>query len=302
MTTSAPRSSKSDAPPPAPPGLEAAAFAVFLAVAVLPIAASLAYSFLYTIGLAGLLQHGLTAATWVTVLSSRELWKSLGLSVAVAATVCALAAGGGLLLALALRRQLSRGPLSYAIYLPLALPGTVAAFLGFQILSPAGLLSRLAYRLGVTGSLAAFPALTNDRWAIGIVATEAGLALPFFALLFAQLYESERVADFDALSRTLGASRAQSFWRVAVPLLLDAGASNVLLLFVAALGAYEVPLLLGRQSPQMLSVLAMQKFQRFDLSQKPQAFVIAILYTALSLGVIQRALAHRRRRGRLDLR
>ena len=54
-----------------------------------------------------------------------------------------------------------------------------------------------------------------------------------------------------------------------------------MLFFIYVMGAYEIPLLLGRQSPQMLSVLAMRKYARFDITQKPEAFAIAFLYAVL---------------------
>jgi putative spermidine/putrescine transport system permease protein len=294
MKTSAPRSSRSSL---AGGRLEAAGFALYLAIAVLPIAGSLVYGFLYTVGLAGLLARGFTLESWAKVLASGELWTSWGLSLYVAGAVAALSTAAGLALALAFRRALDRGPLAYAIYLPLALPGTVAGFLAFELLSPAGLFSRLAFRLGLTDGIAGFPALTNDRWALGIVATHAALATPFFALLFAELYRSERIADFAALSRSLGASGRQTLARVVVPILLSRAATNVLLLFVVVLGSYEIPLLLGRQSPQMLSVLTFRKYQRFDLLDKPQAFVHSILYTLVALAIVTLALG-RRGRGR----
>ena len=56
---------------------------------------------------------------------------------------------------------------------------------------------------------------------------------------------------------------------------------NTVLFFIYVMGAYEIPLMLGRQSPQMLSVLAMRKYARFDITQKPEAFVIAICYAVL---------------------
>ena len=275
--------------------LEAAGFGHFLLVAVLPIAASLLYSLLYTVGLAGLLSHGLTGALWAKVLASRELWTSWGLSLYVATAVSLLSTALGLSLALAFREPLRRGPLAYAIYLPLALPWTVAGFLAFQILSPAGLLSRLAFHAGLTGGIAAFPALTNDRFAIGIIATHTFLATPFLALLFGQLAESERIDAYAALARSLGASRFQTLGRVVVPILLSAAATNVLLLFVVVLGSYEIPLLLGRQSPQMLSVLTLRKFRLFDLAQKPEAFVVSFLYTLVACALIACVLGPRRR-------
>lgn len=260
--------------------------ALFLVVAIVPIGASLFYAGLYSFGLTGLLNRGFTLEAWRRVLGGREVWSSLALSVGVALAVVALAAIGGLALALGLRGRLDRGALSYALYLPLALPGTVAAFFTFQMLTGGGLLPRLLLRLGLLASPEAYAAPVQDRWAIGIVLTHAMLAIPFFALLFDKLRASERIDELSALAASLGASRGQRLRRVEIPLLLRAAASNLALLFVVVLGSYEVPLLLGRQAPQMLSVLTLRKYALFDIRQKPEAFVIALLYTALVLGVI----------------
>lgn len=286
MKISGPRSSTSRP--------ERAAFALFLLAAVLPIAASLVYAFLYTIGLAGLLSTGFSLASWTRQLGGPELWTSFGLSVAVAAAVVGLSTAAGLALSLGLRRSIESGPLATFLYLPLALPYTVAGFVTYQLLAPTGLFSRHAFRLGWVAGPADFPALTNDSLAIGIVAAHVALAAPFMALLFAQLHASERLDRYAALARSLGATPGQTLRRVIVPMLLSRAATPMLLLFVVVLGSYEIPLLLGRQAPQMLSVLTYRKWQRFDLLQKPDAFVVALLYTLFALAVL--ALALRRTR------
>ncbi|MCU1245205.1 MAG: hypothetical protein JWN02_1115 [Acidobacteria bacterium] len=260
-----------------------AGFALFLAVAVLPVAVSLIYALLYTVGLTGLLSAGFTLGHWSAVLGSGELWTSLALSAAVALAACVIAAIGGLAVALGLRRHLSRGPLAYAIYLPLAMPFVVGAFVGFETLSAAGMLSRIADHLGITAGIDGFPSLTNDTLYLGVIATHAFLALPFLAVVFAQLYESESIEAYTDLSRSLGATGGQTLRRVTLPMLLRRARPNLVLLFIVLLGSYEIPLLLGRQSPQMISVLTVRKYQRFDLLQKPDAFVIAIVYTATVL-------------------
>jgi putative spermidine/putrescine transport system permease protein len=260
---------------------------LFLAIAIVPLGASLLYAGLYSLGLTGLLNTGFTLGAWRRVLGGHEVWASLALSVGVALAVVALAAAGGLALALALRGRLGdldRGALSYALYLPLALPGTVAALFTFQMFTGGGLVPRLLLRLGMPA--ASYAAPVQDRWAIGIVLTHAALAVPFFALLFDKLHQSERIAELSTLAASLGASRGQRLRRVEIPLLLRAAASNLALLFVVVLGSYEIPLLLGRQAPQMLSVLTLRKYALFDIRQKPEAFVVALLYTALVLGVI----------------
>ena len=260
--------------------------ALFVLVAVLPIGFSLLYAMAYSTGLVGLLSDGFTGVHWARLFAGGEVWASFGLSLYIAATTVVLTVGLALLLALYLRRPLAYGPLSYIIYFPLALPATVAAFLVFQLFSGAGYLSRLALRFGLIDRVGQFPAFVNDAYGLGIIIAHVGLAVPFFVLLFVQIYNTERVGALVQLARTLGAGRAAGLYRVTVPILLTKCFTNIVLLFVAVLGSYEIPLLLGRQAPQMLSVLTMRKYALFDISQKPQAFIVAVLYTLLVLAAL----------------
>lgn len=285
MTTSGKRSSRRIEP-------EAIGFALYLLMALLPIGASLVYATLYSFGLAGLLSHGPTLEHWRAALTSSELQLSFALSTYVAVSVVVLTASLGLWLSLSLQQNLKRGVLAFAIYLPLALPGTVAAFLCFQCLSGAGLVARLCVATGLISEFTEFPGLVQDRWAFGIVLTHLCLAVPFFTLLYTRLFENERLADLESLAMSLGASRRQILRRVTIPVLLLRSRTNLVLLFIAVLGSYEIPLLLGRQSPQMLSVLQVRKFSLFDLAQKPEAFCVALLYTVTVFGLL--VLAFRR--------
>ncbi len=255
----------------------------FVVCAGLPIAGSLAYAGAYSVGLAGLLSHGFTLEYWRQAMADREVWAAFVTSGYVAAAAALLTVGCALTLALTLGESLRRGPLATLIYFPLALPGTVAALCAFQWLSGAGLVARVAFRLGWIDRPAHFPGLVFDPWSVGIITTHVALAMPFFTLLFARLAEREKLPDLLALASTLGAGRAARLWRVAVPLLLRRASANVALLFVAVAGSFEIPLLLGPQHPQMISVLAWRRFGRFDLTDKPTAFIVSLLYTAAVL-------------------
>lgn len=263
---------------------------VFLAVAVLPAAAGLTYALLYSVGAVGLLSRGLTLEPWARVLSGAELWKSLSFSTAVAAEVVLVSAALGILVALALGKRLERG-LDTALHVPLAVPAVVAGFLTFQLLSGAGLASRIAARLGMISEVSRFPSLVQEPLGVGIVVAHAMLASPFFALFFAALARSERIADFVELSSCLGARPGQTLSHVVLPILLRQATPTLLLFFVAVLGSYEIPLLLGVQSPQMLSVLVVRKNGLYDLAEKPEAYCVAILYSVFVLLLLSRVIS-----------
>lgn len=256
---------------------------LFGLLTVAPVLASLAYAALYGLGLTGLLSEGLTLEHWRRVLHSSEVWSSAGLSLYVACGVLALTTVLSLPLALVLRGRLESGPLAYALSLPLAIPGTVAAVLTLQVLAGSGLLSRLCYQLRLTDGMASFPPLVHDRWAAGVILAHTALAVPFFVFLFAEIHAAERVTALRELAATLGANRVQGLVRVTLPILLRRARPGLALLFIAVLGSFELPLLLGRQAPQMLSVLTWRKYALFDIAQKPEAYIVAIGYTLLVL-------------------
>ncbi len=267
----------------------------FWAMVVLPVAASLGYALLYSVGLTGLLAEGWTASHWQRALASREVWLSFAYSAWLAGATVAFSAAIALFLARRLRSRLDHRLPAAWLHLPLATPALVAAFVAFQLLSGAGLLARVLHGAGLIAGPAEMPELVLDPWGIGIVLTHGALAIPFLILLFHQLHHSEKVEALRRLAESLGATPRQALWRVEVPLLLRAAAGNLALLGVLVLSSYEVPLLLGRQSPQMVSVLIVRHFSLYDLTQKPQAYTLALLYLVVVVAAL--LLALRRDRG-----
>lgn len=267
-------------------GVERLGLGLFFLLTVSPVAVSLLYAALYGVGAVGLLSRGVTLEHWRRALTSHEVWASVGLSLYVAAAVVTLTTLLALPFALALRTRLQSGLLPYVLSLPLAIPGTVAAVLALQILGGAGLLSRLSFRLGLTSGVDGFPSLVRDAALVGVVAVHTALAVPFFVFLFVELHASERIPALRALAASLGASRVQTLAHVTLPVLLRAAVPGLTLLFVVVLGSFEVPWLLGRQTPQMLSVLTYRKYSLFDIAQKPEAYILALGYAAVVLVLV----------------
>lgn len=262
----------------------------FLALAVLPVIAGLLYAGAYSLGLSGLLSKGFTAAYLSELLTGGEIWLSLGVSMYIALVAVALSALCGGSLALSLGKASST-----PLYLPLVLPAAVAAFFVFQLLADAGLLARLCRWLGLIRQPGDLPALVHDTFGIGIVSAHMLTAVPFFALLYRHIYQHEKLAELWRLTQTLGGTRVGYLRRVLLPVFLQKSRPQLLLYFIAVMGAYEIPLLLGRQSPQMISVLTMRKYQMFDLQQKPVAYIAALLYTLVVMVLLAAGLGGMRR-------
>ena len=254
--------------------------------AALPLFLSLGYALLYSFGIVGALNTGFTTAHWQKLLSDVTAVQSFLYSAAIAAVTLLLAVSISLSIALKHRKAFSKGFLSYVIYLPLAFPAMVSAFFFSQALSKAGFLSRLAYKIGLTNSIADFPDLINDKWGIGIIAAQTFICAPFFLLLYISRIKTENVESYLQLASSLGASRRQALRRIVIPLLLRKTFPNILLYFIFIFGSYEIPLLLGRSNPEMVSVLAVRKLQKFNLYDIPQGYAIAILYTLVTLCIL----------------
>ncbi len=271
------------------PGITQAGYVIFALLVILPLTLGIVYALLYSFGLTGLLSHGFTLHYWMDGLTSSELLGSLGFSLYIAIASIIPSVIFALILVQIAPELPLRPVLSVILYLPLVVPAVMAAFLIFQLYSASGFVSRLFFHLRIIGDLHQFPALVNDQFGLGILFTHIGMATPFFYLLFSNLYHQERVEEYSSLAATLGTPPRQVFRRVIAPIIIRRAQPTLLLYLLFAFGSYEIPLLVGPSSPRMLSVLAIQKLQMFDIHQVPLGYVINLLY----LGIVGLALLMR---------
>jgi putative spermidine/putrescine transport system permease protein len=252
---------------------------LFVSIGVVPFFSAFIYALLYSLGIIGTLNDGFTLLFWEEVLSSGEFVSSFLYSTLVAAVALFISVGGALWTVIKFKKNLDGKFLSFVMYLPLAIPGVVAAFFTRQLFSQGGFFARVSYQLGWIAKPSEFPDVVNDALAIGIILTFVTIVMPFFTLLFLNVYKNERIAELSVLAKSLGANAKQVTLRVCLPILLKKTWVLIALYFIFLLGAYEVPLILGRESPQMLSVLIIRETRQFDLSKISEGYVIAVMYT-----------------------
>lgn len=180
-------------------------------------------------------------------------------------------------------RRLGRGRATVTALLQanLAIPHLVGALCMLLLLSQGGLLSRLAHAAGFAMSPAAFPAVTNDRFGVAIIAEYVWKETPFLTVLVLAAL-SNGAADLEAAARVLGARAGQRLRHVILPLLAPSLAGGSILVFAFAAGSYEVPYLLGRPYPATLPVVALQYYNDTDLTARPQGMAVAVLIAVLS--------------------
>ncbi|MGB7394090.1 MAG: ABC transporter permease subunit [Pricia sp.] len=254
---------------------------LFIAIGVVPFAAAFIYALLYSFGVIGVANQGFTTEFWASVWASGEFFTSFLYSAAIALVAVSISVGGALWATLKFRERLEGRFLSFIIYLPLAVPGIVTGFFTFQLFSKSGFFARLSYQLGWIDRAAQFPDLINDSLAFGITLSFITLVMPFFLLLFLNVYKNERIEELSVLAQSLGATAKQVTRRVFFPILIKKTWVLIVLYFIFLLGAYEVPLILGQESPQMLSVLIIREIKQFDLDKISEGYVVAVMYTII---------------------
>ena len=262
---------------------------------VTPVAWMIGYALVYSLGGIGMFSRGWTTTHWCAILDSGELWKSLLYSAGLAAGISGFSAFVAWAFVLLAPESRHRPSVLGLICLPLATPAVVMAVMVYQILNPGGLVARVAFHANMIASPSEFPVIVNDVWAIGILLAGILSTLPLLTLFFLKTWTTARIDNYCRLAESLGATHLQSRWKIAGPMLLARGRSLILLTFLWNLGSYEIPLLLGRQSPQMYSVLIQRRSGQYNLLQRPEAFALATVYlTIVSLGVAVLLLWRRR--------
>lgn len=261
--------------------------ALLVAAVAAPMAWAVGYATLYSCGAIGLLSDGVTARHWQEALSTGGLWSSVVYSVAVALVATGLAYVASLGLVLTAPQSRHSALRMGFLIVPLATPTAVVALLAYQLLNPGGLLSRILVACGMSDSPTDFPVLVNDTWSVGLILAQAAASFPLLALFLFKSWTNAGIDRYCRLAESLGASVWAARLTVAFPMLVLRSRSLVLFLFLVNLGAYELPLVLGRQTPQMFSVLTQRRFGQFDLAQRPQAFALALVYLAVvSVGTV----------------
>ena len=209
---------------------------------------------------------------------------SLVLTLRVVVLSTAFATVLGVALALLVRRH-ARGPLTTLLQSTLAVPHLVGALCIGLLLSPSGLVSRLAASVGLVDSAQDFPVLTNDAFGWGIIAEYTWKEAPFIAVV-ALASLTPAVRDLEGAARTLGAGPWRRLRTVTLPMIAPAVAAGSVLVASFAAASYEVPRLLGQSFPATLPVVALQRFNDTDLLVRPQAMAVATILAVLSLTLV----------------
>jgi putative spermidine/putrescine transport system permease protein len=124
--------------------------------------------------------------------------------------------------------------------------------------------------------------LIYDRYGLGVILAYLWKEIPFIIYFVIALMANINGSLGEAATN-LGANKLQAFMKVTLPLCMNTVLSGFLIIFVFALGAYELPFILGATTPKALPVLAYLEYTKPDLRARPYAMAINGILIVISL-------------------
>ncbi|MDQ3244432.1 MAG: ABC transporter permease subunit [Gemmatimonadota bacterium] len=253
------------------------------ALVAAPVVVGIAYSVLGALGVVGPGADGISLRHIMAVLANSATWRGLlwtlwiALASTLAATILAMTAAA----VFRAERGVDRFARVVAV-LPLAVPHVVAALCGLLVLSQSGLLARLAFAANLQVSPADMPALTHDRYGVGLILSLTWKEFPFLALIAFSVI-ARAGAAMEETARSLGAGALQTFQVAVLPNLWRGLLPSMTAVFAFVAGNFEAAALLAPSSPLALPLLTMERFTDSALSVRPEAFALVLLGMAVSL-------------------
>lgn len=218
--------------------------------------------------------YDITLDYYKDVLHRSELISALGVSIKVSLISSIGAAVIGTLVCAALvKLRKTRGGALYMVRLPILVPHTVVAVFTIALFAQTGLISRIAYALGMIDDFSQFPELLYTGSYAGVIIAYLWKEIPFIAYFVLALMSSINDSLGEA-SENLGASPVRSFFDVVLPLSMPAIAKSFLIVFIFSFGGFELPLLLGATLPKAMPVLTYLEFLQPNLKDRPYAMAM----------------------------
>jgi len=213
---------------------------------------------------------------YASIFSNPQFLGSLALTLGISIVTTLLTIVFSIVTALALRQTfLGKRLVNFLYQFPITIPHLVIAIGIMLLFSQSGFFSRIALNLGFITTQSEFPILVYDDLGIGIVLVYLWKQIPFVGLIVLSILQSSG-NDFEELAHSLGANKWQTFRHVLLPLIIPGILPASIICFAFVFGSYEVPFLLGKPYPAVLSVLAYRLYEDTDLSARPEAMAIAV--------------------------
>jgi len=229
---------------------------------------------------------GLTEPTldyYKEVLSRPDTLQSLKYSLYISFVSALLATVlGTLFCAILVWKNKTKGGITRIVQIPIIVPHVVVALFVVNILSQNGILARVCAGLGLIAEQQEFPMFLYDPNGIGVIIAYLWKEIPFIVYFVLALMANINGSLGEA-AINLGANQFQTFMKVTLPLCMNTILSGFLIVFVFALGAYELPYILGATLPKALPILAYIEYSKPDLLARPYAMAVNGMIIVISL-------------------
>ena len=189
---------------------------------------------------------------------------------------------GTFLCAILVWKKQTKGGVMRVVQIPIIVPHVVVALFVVNIFSQNGVLARICAALGWIADQQQFPMLIYDAQGIGVILAYLWKEIPFIIYFVIALMANINGSLGEA-AVNLGASKFKAFMKVTLPLCMNTILSSFLIVFVFALGAYELPYLLGATKPKALPILAYIEYTKPDLLARPYTMAINGIIMVISL-------------------
>lgn len=224
------------------------------------------------------------------ILSQPRLLAALRLSFGLSflAGLVSLALGGIVAWVLTRYEFPGRRLLDAAVDLPFALPTAVAGIALTTLYAPNGWFGRPLDQLGIK---VAFTPL-------GIFMALIFIGLPFAVRTLQPVLEQTE-DEVEEASASLGASRAQTIWRIILPPLIPAALTGLALAFARAVGEYGSVIFIAGNIPfftEIAPIIVVTRLEEFDETGATVVAVIMLCASFLSLYAINLVQAWSRKR------
>lgn len=217
------------------------------------------------------------------VLTSKDMLSSILFSLYIAMTSSLFAVIIGVLICLIIvMNKNTKGIYERLVQIPIVVPHVVVAIFVLNIFSKSGLLPRIMTSLGFISGQEQFVNLVYDKYGIGIILAYLWKEIPFI-IYFVLSIMSNINDSLGEAAINLGASKWYTFRKVTLPLCMHTILSGFLIIFVFALGAYEIPQLLGPTLPKALPVLSYIQYTHPNLQNRPYAMALNGIIIIISL-------------------
>ncbi len=221
-------------------------------------------------------QHDMSLDAYRNMFTDTKFFGSLFLTLWISLAATILTIIFAIITALAMRQTFKgRRIINFLYQFPITIPHLVIAVGAMLLFSQSGMFARIFYALGIISDQSQFPILVYDNLGIGIIYVYLWKQIPFMGLIVISILQSVG-NDYEELARSLGANRWQTFRYVLLPLIVPGILPISIICFAYTFGSFEVPYLLGKPFPAVLSVLAYRLFEDVDLNARPEAMAMAV--------------------------